>query len=89
MRNLKYFEKGVPIMAGKNQYVGPNGEHWQVKGENNSKPTKLFDTKADAVNYGRDIAKNQKSELTIQNKNGQISSKDSYGNDPMPPRDKN
>ncbi|WP_407929218.1 DUF2188 domain-containing protein [Agrilactobacillus fermenti] len=35
------------------------------------------------------MAKNQSSELIVQNKNGQIGMKNSYGNDPFPPRDKN
>ena len=43
-------------------------------------------TKAEAVNLAREISKNQNSELFIHGKNGQIQSRDSYGNDPFPPK---
>lgn len=73
---------------GKNQHVTPNNGMWQVKGAGNGKATKLFDTQKDAINYGREIAKNQKSELIIHNAKGRIRDCDSYGNDPYPPKDK-
>ena len=41
-----------------------------------------------AVDYARDLAKKQEAELVIHNKGGKISEKDSYGNDPCPPKDK-
>lgn len=72
---------------GKNQWVSPRDDKWAVHGEGNQKDTKLFDTQKDAAAYARDIAINQKSEVIIQGRNGQIRSKDSYGNDPCPPRD--
>jgi len=72
---------------GKNQHVVPNNKKWAVKGEGNSKPTKIFDTQKEAIEYGKEIAKNQESELVIHRKNGQIRDKDSYGNDPFPPKD--
>ena len=34
------------------------------------------------------LAKNQKSELTVLGKNGKIQNKNSFGNDPNPPKDK-
>lgn len=73
---------------GKNQHVTPKGDQWQVKGAGNQKATKLFDTQKEAEEYGRQIAKNQNSELITHNKQGQIRSKDSYGPDPCPPKDK-
>lgn len=73
---------------GKNQWVSPasNGK-WKVHGEGNSKATKVFDNKSQAVEFGKGIAKNQQSELIVQKKDGKIQAKDSYGNDPLPPRD--
>lgn len=73
---------------GKNQHIthNPNGG-WRVIGAGNSKPTKILPTKQDAINYGRNIAKNQKAELIIHGLNGKIQDKDSYGNDPCPPKD--
>ena len=72
---------------GKNQHVVPNNGKWGVRGEGNSKITKSFETQKDAINYAREIAKNQQSELVIHRPNGQIRDKDSYGNDPHPPKD--
>ncbi len=73
---------------GTNQWVSPRGDRWAVHGEGNQRDTKIFDRQSDAAAYARDIAINQKSEVIIQSRNGQIRSKDSYGNDPCPPRDK-
>lgn len=72
---------------GKNQWVSPRGDLWGVRGEGNSKDTKLFKTQAEAEIYAIGISKNQKSEVIVQRPNGQIRSKDSYGNDPFPPED--
>jgi hypothetical protein len=43
--------------------------------------------KAEAVAAGREIARRLEVEHTIHNTDGQISEKNSYGNDPFPPRD--
>lgn len=72
---------------GKNQHVTPHPDGgWQVKGAGNSRATVRTETQADAINIGREIARNQESELIIHRPNGQIRDKDSYGNDPFPPR---
>lgn len=73
---------------GKNQWVSPRGDSWAVKGEGNSKATRLFDNKADALAFGKQTAQNQHSELIGQKQNGQINLKNSFGNDPHPPIDK-
>jgi hypothetical protein len=75
-------------MGKKNQWVIRHGDNWAVKGEGNSKVTKITKTQKEAINIGKSIAKNQKSELIIQNTEGKIRSKDSHGNDPCPPKDK-
>ncbi|HBL82988.1 MAG TPA: hypothetical protein DD391_10470 [Clostridiales bacterium] len=72
---------------GKNQHVTPHPDGgWQVKGAGNTRATIRTETQADAINIGREIARNQESELVIHRPNGQIRDKDSYGNDPFPPR---
>jgi len=73
---------------GKNQYVVNHPDGWAVKGENNTKATKVTKTQAAAINIAQNIAKNQKSDTKIQGRNGQFRSGNSYGNDPCPPRDK-
>lgn len=70
---------------GKNQYVTKRNDCWTVKGEGNSKATKLFDTQKEAIAYGREIAINQQSELRIQGKDSKFRESRSYGNDPYPP----
>ena len=72
---------------GKTQWVSPRGDKWAVRGQGNSRDTKLFDTQGQAADYARIIATNQQSERIIQRPDGRIRSKDSYGNDPFPPRD--
>ena len=72
---------------GKNQHVTPHsGGGWQVKGAGNEKATKTFTTQKQAIDFGRSIARNQNSELLIHGRNGQIRDRDSYGNDPYPPK---
>ncbi len=59
---------------------------WNVKRGGAERASKHFDTKSDAVDWGRDVSRNQNTELRIHNKNGQISQSDSHGNDPSPPK---
>jgi hypothetical protein len=73
-------------MAGKNQHVVPHDGAWAVRGEGNERVTSIHDTQAEAAVRGREIARNQESELFIHRPNGQIRDRDSYGNDPFPPK---
>ena len=71
----------------KNQHVLPhkNGG-WQVKGAGNSKATVRTTTQKEAQKIARDIAKNQGSEVVVHGRDGRIRDKNSYGNDPFPPK---
>jgi len=71
---------------GKNQHVVKTGKKWGVRGDNNSKITKICDTQKEAFNKAREIAINQKSEVLIHGVNGKIRDKNSYGDDPYPPK---
>jgi len=73
---------------GKNQHVVPTDGDWGVRGEGNSRLTSLHDTQAEAIDAAREIAINQQSEVVIHRPDGRIRDKDSYGNDPFPPRDR-
>lgn len=76
-------------MAKKKDYhVVPNSSGWSVKREGNQKASSLHETKQEAVDAGKDLAKKAETELVIHRKNGTIQDSDSYGNDPCPPRDK-
>lgn len=71
----------------KNQHVTPHQSGgWQVKGAGNSKATVVTRTQSEAIQIGKAIAKAQGSELLIHNKQGQIRERNSYGNDPHPPK---
>lgn len=70
----------------KNQHVVPHSSGWAIKGAGNQKATKVTSTQKEAINVARNIAKNQKSKLLIHNRKGQISQKDSFGNDNFPPK---
>lgn len=70
-----------------NQHVTPHPDGgWQVKAAGASRATVRTDTQAQAIDYGRQIAINQNAELFIHNTKGQIRDRNSYGNDPFPPR---
>lgn len=70
-----------------NQHITPhpNGG-WQVKSAGASRATVVKETQAQAYQIGRQIAINQKSELFVHNKQGQIRERNSYGSDPCPPK---
>lgn len=69
-------------------HVTPNQNKWNVQREGTTKPSRVCDTKAEAESVARDQGRNQKTEVVIHNRNGRISQKNSYGNDPCPPKDK-
>jgi hypothetical protein len=78
------FKFNILIMK-KTQHVVKHPDGWAVKKGGSSRATKVFPTQADAIDYGRDVARNQQAEFLIHGRNGRIRAKDSYGNDPYPP----
>lgn len=71
------------------QHVVPNQKGgWSVRKSEAPKATRVFEKKNDAVDFARNVAKKGHSELYIHKKDGTISEKRSYGNDPCPPKDK-
>jgi len=71
---------------GKNQHVVPHNGTWAVRGAGNSRVTSTHRTQSTAINAAKSISINQGSEVVIHRPNGQIRDKNSYGNDPFPPR---
>lgn len=63
-------------------FVSPDGEDWKVKVVGNQKASAICDTKAEAVERAKEIAQNQQLELLVQNLDGTIGWRNSYGNDP-------
>ncbi len=72
----------------RNQHVVPNGKLWSVKGAGTNRATSTHGTQKKAIEKAREIAQNQRTEVFIHNRQGQFRDRDSYGNDPCPPRDR-
>jgi uncharacterized protein YdaT len=70
----------------KHQHVVPHNEGWAVQGGGNSRATVVRDTQQEAVNAARTIAQNQGCDVVIHGRNGRIRDRNSYGNDPYPPK---
>jgi len=75
-------------MAKRDYHVVPSGNQWAVKREGAQRASSLHDTQGDAIQTGRDLARDQHTELVIHRPDGTIRDSNSYGNDPCPPKDK-
>ncbi len=73
-------------MSHKNQHVVPHEKGWAVKGAGNERATSVHSTQREAVAAARDIARNQGTEMLIHGENGRIRERNTYGNDPFPPK---
>ncbi|KAF1082452.1 MAG: hypothetical protein GQF41_1173 [Candidatus Rifleibacterium amylolyticum] len=76
------------MTKGKNQHVVKHPDGWTVKGEGNTKATKVTKTQAEAIEVAENIARNHHSDTKIHDRNNKIRAGNSYGNDPCPPKDK-
>lgn len=74
-------------MPKKNVHVVKHDDGWAVKKEGNERASSVHQTQQKAIDAGRDAAKAERSELVIHRPDGRIRDKDSFGNDPFPPRD--
>ena len=59
---------------------------WAVKRAGAKKATSLFDTQAEAWKETRRLARTSGSEAFLKGKDGKIRTRNSYGNDPYPPK---
>ena len=73
---------------GKNQHVVKRGKGWAVKGEGNVRDSSQHRTQQNAINAAIRTARKEESEVVIHGRDGKIRDRDSYGNDPCPPKDK-
>ncbi len=69
-----------------NQHITPRGNQWSVTGAGNSRATAVVSTQREAINIAKPIASNQSGDVIIHRRNGQIRERNSYGNDPFPPK---
>lgn len=74
-------------MPQKTHHVVHNpGGGWDVKKGRADRASGHYGHKTEAIDAGREISRNQGTELKIHNLNGRISQSDSHGRDPHPPR---
>jgi hypothetical protein len=76
-------------MAKKRDYhvvPSPRGG-WNVRREGVDRITGHFDRKSDAMERGRTLAREHRTELVEHGRDGRILSNDTYGRDPNPPKD--
>lgn len=75
-------------MSKRNVHVSKNPEGgWKVKREGAEKASSVHKTQGDAIDQARNTAKRDGVEVVIHDRQGRIRDKDSYGNDPNPPKD--
>jgi hypothetical protein len=73
-------------MSRRNQHVVPHEDGWAVRGAGSQRASSVHQTQQDAIEAGREVARNQGSELFVHGRDGRIRERDSHGGDPFPPR---
>ncbi len=73
-------------MGKKPVHTVPYGEGWANRREGSPRVSNTAPTKAESQAKGREMAKQDKTEHIIHNKDGAIGSRNSYGSDPHPPK---
>ncbi len=69
-------------------HVVPHQSGWAAKREGASRAGSLHQTQKQAINAAMRTATRERSEVVIHNRRAQIRDSDSYGSDPVPPRDR-
>lgn len=57
-----------------------------MKPEGADRASSIHQTQQEAIDRGREIARNQGVELFIHGRDGRIRERDTHGNDPCPPK---
>ena len=73
-------------MSKSNIHVVRHPDGWAWRREGSERVSGISDTQSHADLHGRAAAKRDGVELFIHGRNGQIRERDSFGNDPYPPR---
>ncbi|MBU4188255.1 MAG: DUF2188 domain-containing protein [Propionicimonas sp.] len=73
-------------MGKKSIHVVPTGDRWGTIRDGGSRHSNLADTQREVIAAARDQARRDGVELFIHGEKGQIRDRNSYGNDPYPPR---
>lgn len=73
-------------MTTKSQHVVPNGGKWAVRRAGAERASGVYSTQKEAIARGRELAKNQGTELYVHGEDGRIRERNTYGKDPYPPK---
>lgn len=72
----------------RNIHVVPSGSSWATKREGSSRPESTHRTQTAAESAAKTIARREHGEVITHRPDGKIRDRDSFGNDPFPPRDR-
>lgn len=71
----------------KGVHITPRDDgHWNVIRDGAQRASSVHSTQAEAADVGREAARRDQAELYIHGRDGRIRDRDSYGNDPHPPK---
>jgi hypothetical protein len=73
-------------MSKQGQHVVPSNSGWSVRKAGASRASSTHPTQQEAIAAATQIARNQKTELYIHGRDGRIRERNSFGNDPHPPK---
>ena len=59
---------------------------WQAKREGGERASGVHDTQAEAWDQAKDLARESSGEAFLTNREGKIRERNTYGNDPFPPK---
>ena len=68
-------------------HVVPHGGDWATQKEGAGRAGHVVDTQREAIELARAQARREQVEVVIHRRDGTIRDSDSYGNDPVPPKD--
>lgn len=75
-------------MSNRDKHVVPHDGKWAVRSPGASRVGTIHDTQQAAIDAAIRGARGASSEVVIHGRDGKIRDRDSYGNDPCPPKDK-
>ncbi|WP_174615682.1 DUF2188 domain-containing protein [Virgibacillus ihumii] len=67
-----------PELLEKGEHVVPHDDGWAVQAKDAKQPSDIFEAKSDAVERGKEIARNKGTDVTIHRKDGTIEVHNSY-----------
>lgn len=69
-----------------NIHITKHEDGWQVKEAKTGQVFSVSSTQKEAIQFGTSIAKHGESEILIHGRDGKIRERNSFGNDPFPPK---